>query len=181
MDVDDDAYHRPGTGYASTDEFLPTETPMDNGADTTEEAEAPAKKKKKLEKAAKPLMRDEIEAARDISCCPQGGSAAATKLVMPHTSGSYKDEEDDALLAGKQGDKGIAGAKGKGKFKAKAQHEEWAYDIEEEAEKEAAMRMPAGKPKVTARQAPDGNLKHRADRNTEGSEGSSKRYDTFSL
>lgn len=180
MDVDDDAYHRPGTGYASTDEFLPTETPMDNGADTTEEAEAPAKKKKKLEKAAKPLMRDEIEAARDISCCPQGGSAAATKLVM-HTSGSYKDEEDDALLAGKQGDKGIAGAKGKGKFKAKAQHEEWAYDIEEEAEKEAAMRMPAGKPKVTARQAPDGNLKHRADRNTEGSEGSSKRYDTFSL
>ena len=68
-------------------------TPMVNQGLCCEDEDAPAKKKKKVEKPAKPLMRVQIQEARDTTHhCQEGSESTATKNLSMSASKIYNGE-----------------------------------------------------------------------------------------
>lgn len=150
--------HGPNVGYDSVNKSLPAVVDQEL---CSEEDGAPAKKKKKVERTAKPSMRDQIREARDTAHHPQEGSAA-TKNLSALATEIYEIEDEIPFHPKDMG-------KPKQKEHPKRQH---PSTIDEDND-ENAMRMGGKQKGIMAMHGVDGGLKR--GRSTEVS-GVSKRY-----
>ena len=165
MDKDDITDHRPKSLTPMVDQEL-----------FSEEEDAPAKKKKKVEKPARPLMRDQIQEARDTTHHPQEGSAAMKNPSMS-ASRIYNLNGEDEIPFQVQHLKETGRPKPKPKPKAHAAHPEKRHlstiDLgEDNSSDEDAMKIDFNKKSIVVMHGVDGDLKR--GRSTEASGVSSK-------